>query len=140
MSPSLTLPRLSPTRTRPSLAPYLAAAAYLALVLPFVPRAVHQPAHVPRVVVTNDTSYGVTVEVLDHGARIPVGSLQPDRTATFGEVADVGAQWALVWSARGHEVTTTTSRAALQDADWKVSVPATLGNQLDAEGEAPTPG
>jgi hypothetical protein len=139
MSPSLTLPRPSLTRARPPIAPILAVAAYLAVVLPLVPGAVRAPGHVPRLVAANDTAYGVTVEVLDGGARIPVGSVAAGHRATFREVADVGDRWALVWSARGREVTTTATRASLDDADWKVAVPDELGARLQSAGELPSP-
>jgi hypothetical protein len=139
MSPSLTLPRPSPTRARPPLAPYVAVVVYLALALPFVPRAVQAPSHVPRLVVTNGTDYGVSVEVVDGAGRVPVGSLGPDHTATFREVADVGGRWTLVWSARGREVRTTATRDALDRAGWKVAVPDELGATLAAAGETPTP-
>jgi hypothetical protein len=121
------------------MAPWVAVAVYLALVVPFVPRAVRAPGHVARMVATNDTAYDVSVEVVDGQGLIPVGSVGPDRTATFREVADVGARWTLVWSSRGREVRTTTTRTALDRSGWEVAVPDELGDALTAAGEPPTP-
>lgn len=140
MSPSLTIPRPSPTRARPAIAPYLAAAAFLALAIPLLPRAVWVPPHVAAVVVGNDSAYAVTVDVVDaDGSRIPVGSLQPGTTATFREIVDVGERWTFVYGSRGSEVTRTTERAALARDGWRADVPAELGDRLDAAGEPPTP-
>jgi hypothetical protein len=116
-------------------APVVAALVYLALVLPLVPRAVHTPTHVGRLTVVNGTTYGVTVD----GGGVPFGALGPGTTARFLEVADLGDQWQLVFSANGRAVERTVSRSALARSGWRVEVPAELGRQLEAAGEAPTP-
>lgn len=140
MSPSPTITRPAPTRPRGAVAPYVAAAVYLALALPFVPGAVRATAHVDALVVTNPTAYDVGVQLVDgDGGRIAVGSLGPGRTARFAEVVDVGDRWTLVFAARDHHVTRRVDRAALDAADWRTTVPAPLGAQLEAAGEPPTP-
>ena len=144
MNPPATLgrrsagPAATPLRRRgASLTLGLAAATSVMLLVTLIPSA----HFVERVTVINPTSYDLLIEVSDgHGdGWLTLGVAESENSTNIGEVYDRGRQWTFRFIAQtmnGGRLTIT--RAELQRTNWRVEIPAAVGDTLSEAG-APLP-
>jgi hypothetical protein len=96
---------------------------------------------VVHMAIENPSEYAFEVQASDH-ARVgwmPVGTAQPKTTTTFTDVYDQGKTWTVQFAYGSYESVVAITRADLQHADWRVTVPADLIAHLRAAHVAPTP-
>lgn len=99
------------------------------------------PAHVGALTFDNPTGYDITIESSQGGddGWTPVGTVRAGSSATFDRVVDQGGRWAFRFSSQGQQGGhLDRTRAELDAADWKVDIPAEVGDTLAANG-APEP-
>lgn len=99
------------------------------------------PAHVDALSFENPTAYDITIEANDghDAAWTPVGTVDAREAITFERVSDQGDEWVFRFSSQGRDAgELTRTRAQLEEADWQIAVPATVGATLRADG-APEP-
>jgi hypothetical protein len=100
------------------------------------------PRFVRRVVLVNPTPYELNVEVSggDRAGWMPVTSAARSSASTAEEIADVGTRWVFRFSgqgAAGGDV--SIPRAQLERSQWRVEIPAAVGERLRAAGAPPSP-
>jgi hypothetical protein len=99
-------------------------------------------AFVPRLTVNNTaTPFDLNVDVTGPGRDgwFDLGTVARDTQGVLEEVADPGETWVFRFSYAGvatNEV--VVSRAELRDAGWRVTVPATVGEELAGAGVVPS--
>ncbi|MDP9072220.1 MAG: hypothetical protein M3N68_13255 [Actinomycetota bacterium] len=127
MSPVATRPRPAPPQDKGDLATILIAAATAALALLVVVPATRLPSFVDRLTVVNPHAWSVEVDATGPGGDGVVGlaTVGRERAQTVEEVMDQGREWIFRFSyggANGGEL--VVSRAELERAGWRVTVPA----------------
>lgn len=92
--------------------------------------------HVPAITVTNPTDHLTTVQVTgdDLNGWLSLGPALPRSDRVFEEVLDAGAEWTFRFLYMGHSEEITMTREELVDNDWRLEVPARLGERLDELG------
>lgn len=104
-------------------------------------RLVAQPSRIARITFVNPTVYDIDIEARgrDAGGGVVVGTAARRTTTTLLEVLDQGSTWVFSFAAQGHEGgELIVERAELEGNEWRVSIPATVGDALRASG-APSP-
>jgi hypothetical protein len=100
------------------------------------------PSHVGQVTLDNQTGYDVRVDLGGFGSDslVGLGTVTQHCQQTFHEVLDPGTTWTFVVGAQGQRGgAVTVTRAELEAAGWRVTIPAEIGNTLAAAGAPPTP-
>lgn len=95
------------------------------------------PTFVRRVTVTNATAYGIEVEVTNpqRDGWLDLGGFSPMSTRAVHQIVDQGANWVFRFTYGGDDVgQTAMSRAELKRTNWRVTIPAELGERLAAAG------
>lgn len=120
---------------------YVVPLVLVALVIVPLSEVLEPPAIVQRLRVENSTGYDVTLQVSDGLGRswTTVGTARRRTTADFERVIDQGEHWTLRFRAQGQNG--GELRIARQDllrSGWKIRVPDSVAEQLQARG-APFP-
>ena len=99
------------------------------------------PSHVAEIGFDNPTAYDITVEASDDGAGwTPVGTVKAGESVTFERVYDQGDAWTFRFSSQGRDAgEVERTRDQLEQDDWQVAIPESVGEALAADG-APEPG
>jgi hypothetical protein len=141
MTPVLTRPRPAPPQHRGHLATLLLAAAVGAVAILVAGPATRLPSFVDRVTVVNPHPWDVEVDVTgsaDDGA-VGLASLDRESARTIPAVVDQGDSWVFRFAYGGVEGSELgVSRAELQRAGWKVTVPDTFAARMRAAGLPPS--
>lgn len=100
------------------------------------------PGTIARIVFENPTAYALDIEVSPGTGSgwTSAGSVRQASTAEVHEVIDQGDVWQFRFDSQGEsggELVLT--RAELEDADWRIVVPAEVGDRLARAGAPPTP-
>jgi hypothetical protein len=111
-----------------------------AALIPMV-RLVAPVGSVVHVAIVNPSEYAFELKVSDHARAgwMPVGTAQPKTTTIFTDVYDQGDAWTVQFAYGSYESVVPITRADLQHAGWRVTVPADLIAHLRAAHVAPTP-
>ena len=109
--------------------------------LVLVSQVLQSPGAIDRISVENPTRYDISVLVTerDRDGWIDIGIVPRESTGQFDEIVDQGEVWIFRFSAQGHvggEL--RLNRAELEQARWKVVIPAAVEAVLRDEG-APFP-
>lgn len=141
MTPVLTRPRPAPLRSRGDIVTAMVAVAGgIALLMLIVPT-VRLPSFVDAVTISNPHPWHVEIDVdgPDRSGWIGLGGQGRETTQTYQSVIDHGTEWVFRFThggiARGELV---LSRAQLDEAGWKVTVPEEFAQRLRASGELPS--
>ena len=100
------------------------------------------PTFVDRVEVVNRSPYELSVDVRGTAARgwVALGYVDQDASTPVHEVLDQGRQWTFRFRSQGQSGgQLTVSRAELQASDWRLDVPAAVGERLRMAGAPPSP-
>ena len=135
----------TPERTQLSMGMGLVAAAVVVvavLAMALVARLSSGPSTVRPLTIENPTAYALDVEVraAADSAWTSAGFVPQRSTAVVEEVVDQGAVWVFRFDSQGRsggELQMT--RSELEDAGWRVTVPADVGKRLAESGAPPTP-
>jgi hypothetical protein len=101
--------------------------------------ALRSPTFAPRVEIVNETPYSVNVDVSSDRGRIGLGTVTTGSSLEFSEVLDEGDTWVFEFSYGGRDAgELSIERAALEEQDWTVDVPAEVGDDLESEGINPS--
>lgn len=95
------------------------------------------PTFVRRLTVSNPTPYGIEVEVTtaQRDGWLGVGGFPPGSTRAVDQVIDQGGNWVFRFTYGGQDVgQIALSRAELKRTNWRVTIPAELGDRLAAAG------
>jgi hypothetical protein len=114
----------------------VAAVAGIALLV-VVARFLEPPSVVADITVDNSTRYDLAIEVSsgDSAGSMAVGSARRIASTTFQEVVDQGDAWTFHFSAQGTDGgEVRISKADLAKAGWKLTIPATVSDELQAKG------
>jgi hypothetical protein len=143
MSPTHLMTRPAPPRPRaPQLAIALVSAVLLVAFVRVATVAMAVPDVVDRVVIDNDTPYGVDVDLRgsDDGSRLLLGRALPEAETVRREVHDEGDRWIFAfWRGGALAGEVELTRTELEANDWKLAVPDTVEQQLADLGQAPYP-
>lgn len=141
MTPLLTRPRPAAARSRSDVAAIVVAAvvgiALLRLVLP----ALRLPAYADAVTISNPHVWHAEVDVgRPDGSRwIGLGHVGREATRTFRSVIDPGEEWMFRFAYGGTvRSQVVVSRAELERAGWKLTIPDEFAERMRAAGETPT--
>jgi hypothetical protein len=107
-----------------------------------VPRLIAGPATIGDVTLVNHTNYALDVNVGNgHGdGTTLLATVERGRTTVVGDVVDQGRTWVFQFESQGVDGgTLKLTKDALKRANWKVDIPASVGERLAAEGAPPTP-
>lgn len=115
----------------------LALAGFAVAVLLAVP-ALRVPAHVARLTVDNPLPWPVHVQASEPGAPgwLGVGTVDRGQEQAFHSLLDQGDRWVIRFAYAGHHAELRVTRAELERAGWRVTVPGDLADQL---GDADVP-
>jgi hypothetical protein len=99
------------------------------------------PSHIDQVSFENPTAYDITIEASDDGTGwTPVGTVDAGESADFERIYDQGDEWVFRFSSQGRDAgELARTRAELEQGDWHLVIPETVGDTLQADG-APEPG
>lgn len=113
----------------------------LVVLLKFLVPLFEGPGHIDGLHVVNPTDYDISISAgaPGHTSRTLLGSVDAQDDATFERVLDQGDDWVFRFRSQGHDAgRLERTRAQLEDADWQLEIPASVGEQLQADG-VPTP-
>lgn len=99
------------------------------------------PSFVPRLTIDNPTVYQLEVEVGRPGqdAVVGLGPIRRESTRRFEEVGDQGDRWVFRFSYGGRDAGDLVStRAQLEQAQWRIVVPQEVGDRLRDAGLPPS--
>jgi hypothetical protein len=143
MSPTNLTTRPAPTRPHaPQLAVALAVIVAAVAFVFVVSRATAVPGTVDRVVIANDTDYGLDVDLRagDGDSRLLLGRALPQRDTQRREVIDAGDRWRFSFRSGGEVVgDVEMTRGELEAAGWEVAVPDAVAQALDASPRSAYP-
>jgi hypothetical protein len=109
--------------------------------LAIVSRLVPDPSNVDRVTIHNPTEYDL--DVYARGGNegwTPIGIALAHSDTPFKDVIDLGDSWTFRFTGQGHDGgELVVTRTALAANDWKVDVPASVGDRIRATGAPPSP-
>jgi hypothetical protein len=100
-----------------------------------------QPAKVPELTIVNPSRWAVHVKVASAEAPgwLLVGSVPRESSSTFRETTDQGERWIVAFAYDGVSVEVPVDRADLEAADWTLTVPDELADELVDAGVFETP-
>lgn len=99
------------------------------------------PGHIDGLRVVNPTGYDISIATSGAGERVltPLGSVDAGDEVTFDRVVDQGDEWVFHLRTQGRDAGRLARTAAqLEEADWQLDIPASVGDALAADG-VPTP-
>lgn len=99
------------------------------------------PGHVDDLHVVNPTDYDISIALSGPGddSRTLLGSVDAGDEATFERVVDQGDEWVFTLRTQGRDAgVIVRTEAQLEADDWELRIPASVGEQLAADG-VPTP-
>ncbi len=137
MSPTLARPRIAPPKNVGGSLMVSAGVAAVVVVAAALLPGMRLPTFVRRVTVTNATPYGIEVEVTNpqRDGWIDLGGFPPSATRPVYQVIDQGANWVFRFTHGPDDVgQIAMSRAELKRTNWRVTIPAELGDRLAAAG------
>src|SRR5262249_40666540 len=114
----------------------VAIVAAIALIL-VATRLTETPSTVDHLVIQNPTKFDLAVDVAggDGGGWMAVGAVRRGSAGTFQDVVDQGDTWTFRFSAQGEDSDAVkVSRDDLARAGWKLEVPASVSDSLQAKG------
>jgi hypothetical protein len=120
--------------------PVVAVAAIL--VVATLPRVLATPSRVDRVTLVNHTQYAVVVDV--NGGHddgwMGLGTAERETATDVRDVIDQGDVWTFRFTSQGYDAgEVRITKADLKRSDWKVVIPAAVGERLAGQGATPTP-
>ena len=130
-----------PVISRGLIALALGALAAAVIAITVLPTLIAHPSFVPRLSVTNASSYDVNVFVGKQGGstQVALGAAGQQCTTTFEQVADQGSAWVFRFEAQGVDAgAVTVDRAILDGAQWTVTMPAEAAQRL-VDAKVPLP-
>ncbi len=136
-----TPPRPVPLMRRPVVIGLLALAAVAVAFGIGVGSMTRESALVAAVTVDNPTPYNLQVDVAAPGGEevVELGTVPREGSRAFEQVVDQGGQWAFRLTFGGREVgEIVVSRAQLEEAGWRVSVPGDVARALAEAGHPPS--
>ena len=100
--------------------------------------AMHDPPRAPDVTIVNETPYDLTIKVSDEAAEdwMAFALVNAGSQTIVRAPIDQGAVWTLSYGDGGKY---PIDRSALQEAGWRIRVPASVPQRLAAAGIAPSP-
>ena len=100
---------------------------------------VRGPDFVDRLTVENPTRFDVDVDVAGADGRVlELTQVLAGRTKTVRDVIDQGRSWTVTFSYAGTDAgSVEIERAALEDDDWRIEVPADVEEELETAGYEP---
>jgi hypothetical protein len=100
---------------------------------------VRGPEFVDQVSIENPTRFDIDVDVAGSDGRIlELTRVDAGRTKTVRDVIDQGRSWTVTFSYAGTEAGSVgIDRDTLEDRDWTIEVPASVGDELEAAGYEP---
>ena len=140
MSPVATRPRPAPSQSRRNLDAALIAAAVAVLALVVVMPATRLPSFVDGVTIVNPHPWIVNVDVTRGGrdGTVGVGAVGAERTQNVSAVIDQGETWIFKVTYGGADAgELVVSRAELEEAGWRVTVPDEFAARMRAAGMEP---
>lgn len=104
--------------------------------------AVSGPSRVEAITVTNPTDFSLRVQVSGgDDSWLGLGTVAATDEHVFESVIDQGSIWVFEFHhANDLAARVETSRAALSDSDWEISIPAEAGERLTELGKTPASG
>lgn len=99
------------------------------------------PSHVDALHVVNPTDYDIAIAASAPGedSKTLLGSVDAGDEATFERVVDQGDEWVFTLRTQGRDAgVIERTEAQLEADDWQLQIPASVGEQLAADG-VPTP-
>lgn len=108
---------------------------YLAAMAVAIP-ALRVPPHIDQITIDNPHPWWVSIDVTDRDreAWLGIGGVARDGSYTFRDVIDQGFVWTFEFAYGGERVELTVTRRQLEDAGWRIAVPAELADQLRRVG------
>ncbi len=141
MDDLLTLTRPAMRARRPELVPAIVIGVVVAAMFLVAALAVRMPDTVDlRVSNRLPWRAEVAVRPASQTSWTGVGAVARDGSNEFLAVPDQGSDWVIRYSYAGHTEDVAVSRQELRSGGWEVQVPEALGDQLRADGVAPTTG
>jgi len=100
--------------------------------------AMQDPARVPDVTIDNQTPYDLTIKVSGEAGEVwmAFALVSAQSQAIVRSPVDQGSVWTFSYGAGGEY---PIDRSALQEAGWRIRVPAGVPQRLAAAGIAPSP-
>jgi hypothetical protein len=100
--------------------------------------AMQNPARVPDVIIDNETPYDLTIKVSDEDGDVwmAFALVNAHSQSIVRAPNDQGRVWTFSYGAGGEY---PIDRSALQEAGWRIRVPASVPQRLEAAGIAPAP-
>ena len=132
-----------PPRAPSHLPTVVAVVAACGLLLAQVAALLALPDRVDRITIHNATDYHLDLRLRDSpdGSRLLLGPVARNSTKTIRAVIDPGDTFVIEGSYGGIEVDALTfHRAALEQDDWEITIPAGVADPLRADGLVPPPG
>lgn len=136
-----TVPGRPPVSRRVSLAAVAATVAVVAMLVG-AGALVELPPTVDRITLVNPTQFALDVAVNSGGSGpwSPVGIVEQRSTQVAEQVLDQGDEWVFRFAGQGRAAgETRLSRSQLEQSNWKLEIPVTIGEALTAAGAAPNP-
>ncbi len=99
------------------------------------------PTFVPRLSVINPTPYDVEIDVTGRGGGswLNLGGVPRESTKPLYELIDQGDQWLFRFHYAGVDAgEMSVRRDDLRAGDWRVTIPAAVGDRLRAGGVSPS--
>ena len=113
----------------------------LVVLLKFLVPLFEGPGHVDALHVVNPTDYDIAIAASAPGesSRTLLGSVDAGDEVTFERVVDQGDEWVFTLRTQGRDAgVIERTEAELEADDWQLRIPASVGEQLTADG-VPTP-
>lgn len=137
MPPTLARPRIAPPKHIGGSLLVSAGVAVVVLTAVALLPGMQLPRFVRRVTVANPTAYGVEVDVTNpqHDGWLVLGGFPPASSRVLNQVLDQGRNWVFRFTYGGDDVgQIALSRSELERTNWRVTIPAELGDRLAAAG------
>lgn len=106
-----------------------------------VTRGLRVPTYVEQVTVDNPHLWQANVDVTgrDGAGWVGLGTVERESRSTFHDVVDQGDTWVFTFGYAGQDAEVRVSRSELERADWQITVPDQLAEQLRTAGVPETP-
>jgi len=125
--------------TRPVLLGVVALAVFAAVLGVSVSSLTRSPAFVERITMENPTPYNLQVVVGAPGEEaLDLGTVPREGSRTFEQVPDQGQSWVFGISFGGQDVGEVVVQRQQLETDWRVTIPAGIGQELDRAGYPPS--
>jgi hypothetical protein len=117
-------------------------AAVMVLVTALAMSGCSEVAFIERITIVNGTEYSANVDVTSAGRDgwLGLGVIEATESRSFDEVVDQGRTWVFRFDyAAKHDEEIEITRQELEEANWRIEVPASFGEALRDLGVEPPP-